>query len=814
MDLLYTINRKTFTKSSFQETTHDEYSLCSISSRNIVAFTAVTELDDTNSRTWGCHVYVCDLNVPWHYHKILTNKALITALKWDLPGEKLVIADSSGVVQLWTLKDHILNEWIFIGSHYFSGEHILGVAWFHNGKRTTLVVDKKDSTQFSEKFSHLPYAPSVKQFGGCAAQGVLVVSNTGLLGAMIIQGVNLGANINQEKQNSVCFATESIGSIRQRITAVDITYGKNGQFLVAVSSGHFAMPIRCFRVSVRKVDDKCNITSQALPSFFLQDGAPRDDTTNASITHLKFAVSESLTSLIVAGNNEGGFIQLWELDEKVLPVHKLFQSKSCEPVKTIVWQHQASYRCHYSITAIATLKSSIINPTGYILISLDDSSIHCLSNDGLKEITASSLNTNMHFDEPINKYSKMSTKISYIDISCLGCIFLLVDARGNLYVYKLFPESLAITLNHACTLLEYCLITGFDWLDLLLCLQSSMIEGVCEKFDYSFNLQPLSTQQYYYMHFICIKISLYRMLVSGQNKAADLSSLYMINAVATAFKSLLRPSDTCHDKVPAEKLPLVITDNNITDIDKVLLHIEPKEFTVEPVTVQSLQQLIQWIADLSLNLLVRIPEQRTQVKSSTNCYELLRDQKALNILRELLVIIRIWGLLRVSCLPVFLKSADNIDVLKLLFELLSKLVQSNSENQQLDDQLIDDCCLLPNQIMVSEVNQKNSITAIATPSLFYQSFPLQLQYGSEPDLTFTPEFNQVEGCIHNGQIVDAVRQVYLGKRPLLVKQCARCGAKSQTHNTTRTAAIRAWEQRWARGCPCGGTWRIHNSSQS
>lgn len=801
MELLYSISRKTCTKSTFQESTHDEYSLCSISSRNIIAFTAVTELDDTNSRTWGCHVYVCDLNVPWHYHKILTNKALITALKWDLPGEKLVIADSSGVVQLWTLKDHILNDWIFIGSHYFSGEHILGVAWFHNGKRTTLVADKKDSAQFSEKFSHLPYAPSVKQFGGCAAQGVLVVSNTGLLGALII---------NQEKQNSVCFATESIGSIRQRISAVDISYAKNGQFLVAISSGHFSVPIRCFRVSVRKVDDKCHISSQALPSFFLQDGVPRDDTTHASITHLKFAVSESLTSLIVAGNNDGGFIQVWELDEKTLPVHALFQSKSCEPFKTFVWQHQASYKCHSSITAIATLKS-IINPTGYILITLDDSSIHCLSNDGLKEITTSSLNTSMHIDEPLHKYSKTSTKISHIDISSLGCVFLLVDTRGNLFVYKLFPEGLAIT--QACTLLEYCLITGLDWLDLLLCLQSStMIEHLCEKFDLSFNLQPLSTQQYYYLHFICIKISLYRMLVSGQHKAADLSSLFMVNAVATAFKSLLRPSDTCHDKVPAEKLPLVITDNNITDIDKVLLHIEPKEFTVEPATVQSLQQLIQWIADLSLNLLVRVPEQRTQIKSS--CYELLKDHKTINILRELLVIIRIWGLLRVSCLPVFLKSADNIDVLKLLFELLSKLVQSNNENQQIDDQLIDDCCLLPNQIMVSEVHQKNSITAVATPGIFFQSFPLQLQYGSEPDLTFTPDFNQVEGCIYNGQIVDAVRQVYLGKRPLLVKQCARCGAKSQIHNTTRTAAIRAWEQRWARGCPCGGTWRIHNSSQS
>ena len=74
--------------------------------------------------------------------------------------------------------------------------------------------------QYNEKFSHLPYAPSVKQFGGRSAQGVFVVSNTGMLGAVLIT---------HDKQSPISFATESIGSIRQRITAVDIGYAKSNK---------------------------------------------------------------------------------------------------------------------------------------------------------------------------------------------------------------------------------------------------------------------------------------------------------------------------------------------------------------------------------------------------------------------------------------------------------------------------------------------------------------------------------------------------------------------------------------------------------
>lgn len=67
--------------------------------------------------------------------RVLSSKHNITALEWDLPGDKLVVGDTAGNVQLWMFKDHVLNDWVLIGSTHFPGEHILGAAWFHNGKK-------------------------------------------------------------------------------------------------------------------------------------------------------------------------------------------------------------------------------------------------------------------------------------------------------------------------------------------------------------------------------------------------------------------------------------------------------------------------------------------------------------------------------------------------------------------------------------------------------------------------------------------------------------------------------------------------------
>ncbi|KAJ8924150.1 hypothetical protein NQ315_006934 [Exocentrus adspersus] len=804
MDHIFSITKKP-NKTAYRQNIFyklEKSSLCSISCTNVLAFSTESNIEETNSLFWSSNVYVADLNSPWQVHKILVNSSPVTVLQWDFTGELLLIADESGCVRIYRPKDYILNDWALVLQTTLQGEHILAAAFFHSGKRICLNAEKKDCSSYIEKFQHVKFACSVKQFGGRPASGALLLTTTGMLAAILLP--------QYASQTPMLVATESLGPTRLLVKTADICYGKNGHFLLAVSNGDPSVPIQCYNVSVKKVEDKCVITSKSLLSFFL-DEAPKeammDQLTKdkCTVSHIKWIMREDADSLVVtASSSKMSCLQVWELREKALPVHKsLGNSENPQSFNTVLWQYQRHFQYNSQVTSIATSKLSLLNSisSGYIVITFADNTIHCLYRDTLKCICSTTLSVRPRYlGEPNAKYQKVNTKISNIDMSWLGNILLIVDSDDGLHLFKLPPQiesSAPLSVPYCTTILEYCLVSGLDWLDLLLVLRPGMLDALCDRLTESYNRQPASVQQFFYVQYLCIKTSLYRLSFQGQAKANDLTQFLMLHSISTAFKSLLRPSEmNSHEKSPADSLANVIAEGQ-SDVDKALMHLEAKEFTVETTTLQSLQQLIQWVADLALNLLVKLPDSRPV---SGKPYELLRDVKALNMLREMLVLIRIWGLLRPACLPVFTKSDASLDVLALVFRLLSRLVQNVNEP---DDALIDECCLLPSQVQIQLLQQINNRTVLASPQLAQQILPLQLEFNNEPECLACSNIES-----GSGQIVDTIRHLYLGRTPRVVKQCVRCGASAGTVPVTRTAAIRAWDQRWLRSCQCGGLWRM------
>ncbi|KAG8222993.1 hypothetical protein J437_LFUL000701, partial [Ladona fulva] len=636
MELIYSVLRKQKSANKAYQNSDcllEGATLCAVSSRNIVAFTTTTELEDSSGKTWGSHVYVADLNTPWNSHRVLSNEVGVTVIAWDQSGMKLLVADSGGTVQLWMFRDYILNDWICIGQSTFSGEHILGAAFFHNGKKVSIVTEKRDTVLYNEKFSHVRFSPSVRHIGNRPQEGCLVISSTGMVGAVVI------AKPLDAGHGHLLSSSESLGTTRHRIKAVDICYGKNGHFLVAVSSGNVSLPVQCYRVAaVRHTEEeKCQLTCQALPSFFLQASTIKDPAPYRHVSFLRFVVREDAEALVVVSNGEENcLVEIWELREKPLFIHKLFQKgpsialspagsqaqSQPDSLKTVLWQHHALFRGSSPATCVATTPTSLTTatpPPAHIVVALADSSLICFHRDGLKQVAMISISQawrNSTDETACPKTARcMPSTPSHLAFTWTGSCLVVVDTKGQLLIYRLPPllePSGAMSVSLACLMLEYCIFAGFDWWDVLVSLPRPprILDTIADRLVEAFHRQVPQIQQFYHMYFLCTRTSFHRLSIVGQGKAADLSSLLMLHSVATAFKSLLRPSDlSSHDKGPAESLAAVVSEP-IADVDKVLFHLEAKEFTVEPSALQSLQQLIQWVADLALSLLARLPDAR------------------------------------------------------------------------------------------------------------------------------------------------------------------------------------------------------------
>jgi mediator of RNA polymerase II transcription subunit 16 len=156
--------------------------------------------------------------------------------------------------------------------------------------------------------------------------------------------------------------------------------------------------------------------------------------------------------------------------------------------------------------------------------------------------------------------------------------------------------------------------------------------------------------------------------------------------------------------------------------------------------------------------------------------------------------------LKPSCLPVFARSTDNLDVLSILFKLLTKLGLNPNEP---DEILLDECCLLPSQVLVPQLQMNTSRTSVLSSAFSHSSPPFHFEFNIENELIkFVPD---LEGCMLNTTVVDSIRMIQLGMNQK-IRKCTRCGAHSSFSNIGKTVAMKSWESRY-NGCKCGGFWQ-------
>jgi mediator of RNA polymerase II transcription subunit 16 len=151
---------------------------------------------------------------------------------------------------------------------------------------------------------------------------------------------------------------------------------------------------------------------------------------------------------------------------------------------------------------------------------------------------------------------------------------------------------------------------------------------------------------------------------------------------------------------PADRLAASCSRCQETDLDTVICSLgTEKKFVVDAQTQQSMQPLIQWVADLALYLVTAAPVMQQSAVPFAGV-TLLRSAGVLTTIRELLVMVRMWGMINTSCLPTFTVTTAGVDILAHLFSLITRMWMACLEapGRDFDDSLIDECCTLSGQV--------------------------------------------------------------------------------------------------------------------
>ncbi|CAB3241531.1 unnamed protein product [Arctia plantaginis] len=811
MELLYSMRRKPLKCEPPHFESPSDYDvirpICTISNANIIAFSSPTELTDSEGDTWGGHVYVCDLDTPWDSHKVTSTSYPVSALEWDLEGKQLLVATTVGSVSVFTQKDYLLNEWLCLYTANFSGEHVIRSIFFHNGRRV-VAVDKKPDAPITERIQLLRSTPTLKGFGGSPLEGALIITATGLIGALTPPS-STSSDINQAQVSTDC-----LRPTRDHITTASIAH-KNGSLIIAAvsRSGGSRCCVVCALCSVATAAPSPQIKISPLPTIYL----PHQYV--ASSVSISWWHREDPDSLLVAGST----LSLWKCTERSHQVHKLFSKgplqgsttpggglqSGADCFNTLVWQSVSAWAAEAGRVCCARAAvgagagggaphAVLAAPRALHLVARDSAHILCsrpvITSGGVGSSLAEVTTT----PPKKPKYGPGVTSggggavVSCVEMSQLGGVVVAIDTYAQLHVYKLpqpwadIPTPLAV--QQATSLLEYAMVSGVDCLDVLLTLKHSVGELVYERFTETFQRQPPTFQQYYFHSWLKLRIALCRLSPGAASSVSWLTCLQSLQAAWACVCGALRADDK-PDSAPLAAL----LDDHSHDHDKSLLALETKCDTIpEAASLAPLRLLLQRALDIALTAMLSLCHHQHQ-HLMHHFYEVWADSAAVALLRRLASAARLGG-----------RAAEP------LLRPLARLAASAAPKPD----LIEECAALTAQWTGARVWEALPRCSVAAPH--DRLWPLYLEYGVEPEaLRFIPEPPPYAQCETTPSItMDSIRYMYLGggSRPARWRQCARCGARAlPAAQPARHPLQRACDARFLPACRCGGKWTLFSN---
>lgn len=470
--------------------------------------------------------------------------------------------------------------------------------------------------------------------------------------------------------------------------------------------------------------------------------------------------------------------------------------------------------------------------------------------------------------------------ITDIQFSPNQTVFFSIDTMSQIQAIQLPPPTNWLDEQDFETYLqysfEYCLVTGNDYWDLIVCTKQQSLDNICDKLHDAYERQPKHLQATYFNRQLTIRASLYRCINNtiSQLKASECHTMIMLNYISTSIKSLLRSQN--QDSQPGEDLTNLLkstqvngsgqqqvnNNTNFLDCNSVMAKLNDKEFAVEINLAQSLQPLIQWVTELAIYWIVSKPQRHKkqqqldqittnplqQQQDNNPSRQLYENRDALESLRELLVIIKIWSQHNEFCQPNIIKLNEQFDLIGTLYKLISINYNQLLNGEKPDENFLDECTRLSHNIAIPQFSFALNPIGVASPLLFEPQKSIKVDQNSQINVISHPNpmahhhlngvvdikrssskrtrvgdlileyFNEVsmpelvnlpkiEGAINviGDRKIDVIRNISLGAHPVSnMRSCTRCNSVSLTKSMYNSA--RTWEQRWIRQCVCGGWW--------
>ncbi|XP_041986369.1 mediator of RNA polymerase II transcription subunit 16 [Aricia agestis] len=818
MELIYSMRRKPLKcePPHFDSTQDPEIirPLCTISSCNIIAFTSVTELSDCDGETWGGYVYVCDLDTPWDSHKVTSTVHPVSALEWDGEGKQLLVGTTVGEVSVYGQKDYLLNEWTCLYSANFAGERIIKASFFHNGRRF-VTLEKKPDAPIPERIQMLRSAPTLKGFGGVACAGAVVVTATGLVGALT-----------PGEGGAALTATDCLRGARDHVVCASIAHKGSTVLVAAAWRRGRRRGVRCAAGALAR---PLALRLSPLPALQLADDAAGVPVSVA------WWLRDDGEALLVAGTQ----LALWKLAERAYPVHKLLAKgqggtapvgppKTADCFNTVSWQQTCSWALEAeggSGCAGVTCVSAARTPLGAAhAVLATPHHLHLLARDTHHYLLSRPVGTGggagaapeasagAGTPPKKTKYgdavcaqgggagSGGGATVRAADMSALGGVVVCVDSRSQLHAWRVaapaadIPTPLSVTATAGA--LEYALVAGLDALDLLVTLKPNVVDAVCERLTENFQRQPAAFQQYYYHGWLKLRIALYSLSAGGSGSAAALTALQMCHAAWAAGAAAARPD-------PDAPAPLAALLDDAPD-DKSLLALEAKLDTSSdpalPAALQPLQGLrrpLQRAVHTVLTALAAL--HAAGGAAAPGGYELWADAAAVSLLRRLVLAARACG-----C------GGDALS--RPLARLAAALTAAPPAAATAKPDLLEECASV--SAGGARVWDGLPRTAVAAPHA--RPHPLYLEYGVEPEsLRVGAEPPPHAASDHTPtQQMDAIRYMYLGGGRCAARwrRCGRCGARAlPAPRPARHPLQRAHDARFLPACRCGGKWTLFSN---